>query len=90
MVMWSPRDTPRLPAVLFRTLIVRDVDCLTATQQRRLGVLLAESAHTVQVVSIARRPPFLLVRNGRFLETLYYRLNVVLFEAGRESLRYVW
>src|SRR5215470_19619663 len=37
---WRPTDMPHLPSPTFRTLIVRDADLLTATQQASLARLL--------------------------------------------------
>jgi hypothetical protein len=88
VVSWSPRDTARLPAIWFRTLMVRDVDWLTTTQQGMLSTLVTKSVHTIQIVSMARRPVFPLVREGRFLEALYYRLNVVLLELSSGTDQY--
>jgi hypothetical protein len=77
---WTPLENPYLPAPAFRTLIVRDVDGLTAAQQARLVRLVRRSAGEVQIVSIARVPFFPLVTRGLFLDELYYRLNVVVLE----------
>jgi hypothetical protein len=64
-----------------RTLIVREVSALSAAEQRRLLDWLA-TGDRVQVLSISSQPLYPLVARGRFLESLYYRLNVVRFEAG--------
>ena len=78
---WWPREMPDLPAIAFRSLIVRDAECLNATQQRSLAALLRRAAlGQVQIVSIASVPLYPLVCQGLFLEELYYRLNVVLLE----------
>jgi hypothetical protein len=80
LASWSPTETAGLPAMAFRTLIVRDAECLTASQQANLAALLSQSAGDIQVVSMARRPLFPLVSRGMFRDDLYYRLNVVLLE----------
>ena len=85
LTSWSPTDTPHLPAPVFRTLIVRDVDGLTATQQASLALLLRRSSGEIQIVSIARLPLFPLVTQGLFLDELYYRLNVVVLEPSRHG-----
>jgi hypothetical protein len=82
---WSPTDLSYLPHSGFRSLIVRDVECLTAKQQTSLAALLSRSDVDVQIVSIARLPLFPLVCQGLFLEDLYYRLNVVLLESSRDG-----
>src|SRR5262252_5225756 len=86
LVEWSPRKMPHLPAIAFRSLIVRDAECLTATQQRSLFALLSRSLGRVQVVSIANVGLFPLVAQGLFLEDLYYRLNVVLLEPSHDQI----
>jgi hypothetical protein len=87
--LWSPTEMPHLPASGFRSLIVRDIECLTTSQQQRLATLLNRSADDFQIVSIAGLPLFPLVRQGLFLEELYYRLNVVLLESSRNG-SYGW
>lgn len=82
---WSPTELPHLPASGFRSLIVREIECLTARQQASLVALLSQSAADVQIVSIARLPLFPLVCQGLFLEELYYQLNVVLLESSRDG-----
>jgi DNA-binding NtrC family response regulator len=62
-------------------LIIRHVECLTAGQQITLAAWLRRSAD-VQIISVAGMPVFPLVREGTFLEELYYLLNVVLLEVG--------
>jgi len=86
LMEWSPREMPHLPAIAFRSLIVRDAECLTATQQRSLAALLSRSLGRVQVVSIAGVRLFPLVCQGLFLEDLYYRLNVVLLEPSYDRI----
>ena len=86
LMEWSPREMPHLPAIAFRSLIVRDAECLTATQQRSLAALLSRSLGRVQVISIAGARLYPLVRQGLFLEDLYYRLNVVLLEPSHDRI----
>jgi DNA-binding NtrC family response regulator len=69
------------PAPVFRTLIVRHVECLTARQQVSFAAWLRRSTDT-QIISIAGMPVFPLVQEGRFLDELYYFLNVVLLESA--------
>jgi hypothetical protein len=86
MASWGATGTQHLPAPVFRTLIVRDVDGLDAAQQANLALLLRRSAGELQIVSIARQPLFPLVTQGLFLDELYYRLNVVVLEPSRHGL----
>jgi hypothetical protein len=86
VALWTPLETAHLPAPAFRTLIVRDVDGLTAAQQASLAGLVRRSAGEVQIVSIARVPFFPLVTQGLFLDELYYRLNVVVLEPGPDGI----
>jgi hypothetical protein len=80
LATWAPRDTPRLPTGTFRTLVIRDVDSLNASQQERVARFISRAAGRVQVVSIAGTRLFPLVTCGAFQEHLYYRLNTVLLE----------
>ena len=86
LVEWRPREMPDHPAIAFRSLIVRDAECLTATQQQSLAALLSRSLGEVQVVSIASVRLYPLVCRGLFLEDLYYRLNVVLLEPNHDRM----
>ena len=86
---WSPAETPDPPTGGYGSLVVRGIERLTTSQQKSLAMLLNQSAGDLQVVSIAGLPIFPLVRQGVFLEDLYYRLNVVLLEPGRDG-SYGW
>jgi sigma-54-interacting transcriptional regulator len=72
---WAPR------AMSAGTLIIRDVETLDANEQRSLLRWLDEVGAEVQVISVVSTPLFPLVVEGRFLETLYYRLNVLYITA---------
>jgi len=61
-------------------LVVQDVDQLGATQQADLLIHLDAAGSDVQLVCLAGRPLFPAVVDGTFLEDLYYRLNVVVFD----------
>jgi len=82
LVSWLPRESPAVPATPFRTLVVQDVDELTAVQQADLLAHLDEAGADVQLVSLSGGPLFPAVVNGTFLEDLYYRLNVVVFDCA--------
>jgi hypothetical protein len=59
------------------TLILREVETLNAEEQRDLLLWLEDAGVEVQVISVVPTPLFPRVVDGRFLETLYYRLNVL-------------
>ena len=80
LAIWAPRETPWLPTGTFRTLVIRGVDSLNASQQESVARFISRTAGRVQVVSIAATPLFPLVTCGVFQERLYYRLNTVVFE----------
>jgi replication-associated recombination protein RarA len=58
------------------TLIIWEVDTLDRTQQE-LFLMWMDRQVDLQVISVARDPVFPLVLEGAFLDTLYYRLNIV-------------
>ena len=59
------------------TVVVRDVDALTADEQRALLAWLDSGESRTQVVSTASAPVLPLVEAGAFNDALYYRLNTV-------------
>jgi hypothetical protein len=66
------------------TLLLYDVSALTQDQQIALNDWIDASGGLVQVVAVTSRPLMPLVRDGRFLEGLYYRLNMVFLTATVE------
>ena len=70
-----------LPTHAPRHLMVGDVSALTLPQQLALYDWLHRFHNSVQVVSLASVPLWPLVEQGRFLEGLFYRLNVVTLAA---------
>jgi hypothetical protein len=72
-----------LPATQEGTLMLRDVAALTLAQQVQLYDWLTCAGPTLQVISLTTLPLRDLVEDGAFLESLYYRLNVIRLEAGR-------
>ena len=62
------------------TLILHDLGSMTHDEQRRLCDWLGGNAGKTRVVSTSRLPVFPLVTAGEFAETLYYRLNTLLFQ----------
>jgi hypothetical protein len=71
-----------LPLQKSGTLLVTDVDLLNLGQQLALFDWLSEAGAQVQVVSISSVPLMPLVEEGRFLEGLFYRLNVIHLDAN--------
>lgn len=67
------------------TLLIPDVDCTTALEQRRLLDWLGASGRGMQVVSTAAASLLPRVEAGDFLEALYYRLNVVCIDTAARS-----
>jgi len=72
-----------LPDTKDGTLVLRDVAALTLAQQVQLYDWLSTGGATLQVISLTTLPLRELVEDGAFLESLYYRLNVIRLDAGR-------
>ena len=72
-----------LPATQEGTLMLRDVAALTLAQQVQLYDWLTCAGPSLQVISLTTLPLRDLVEDGAFLESLYYRLNVIRLDAGR-------
>jgi len=71
-----------LPVTKEGTLVLRDVAALTLAQQVQLFDWLSAGGATLQVISLTTLPLRDLVEDGAFLESLYYRLNVIRLDAG--------
>jgi sigma-54-interacting transcriptional regulator len=69
------------------TIILADVSGLSLWQQINLQQWLDDGRGDTQIVSVTSEPLWPLVEQGRFLEGLYYRLNVVTVEAKRSQRR---
>jgi hypothetical protein len=69
------------PSESVRTLILHDVGPLSLGEQHMLNDWL--SSERIQIVTTSTVPLFPLVTRGAFLETLYYRLNVIYVELTR-------
>jgi hypothetical protein len=75
---WTAPDPLELPSPLQSgTLILHGVDALAPPDQHRLVKWLEMSAGRTQVISTTNSRLLTLVDCGTFLDTLYYRLNVV-------------
>lgn len=78
-----PVQAVRLPGTLVLpedqggTLLLWDVSRLTLEQQIQLNDWMGVRRSRTQVISVATTPLLSLVEDGRFLEGLYYRMNVV-------------
>jgi len=70
-----------LPAGGFGTLVLHDVVGLTIRQQVELSDWMQRRHGAVQVISLTEAPIAPLVRDGRFLEGLFYRLNTISISA---------
>ena len=75
IVEWRPPTPLNAPAS--GTLVIWDVDRLSAPQQRACLSWMDRHASEVQVISIAPQSVFPLVQVQAFLPELYYRLNTV-------------
>ena len=79
IVQWKQQATLLdLPPSPVRTLIVREVSDLQATEQKNLDDWVAAPGYQTQIISTTAQPLFSLVKRGLFDERLYYRLNAVL------------
>jgi len=75
---WRPGEPMHLPENgSARTLIIRDIGNMSGTEQVRLFVWLDRAVGRTQVVSMSSDPLIPLVEDGRFINTLYYRLNTI-------------
>jgi transcriptional regulator of acetoin/glycerol metabolism len=71
------------------TLILRNLAALTWADQRRLHDWMTRTGGVIQVVATSAIPLLPLLERGTFLDTLYYRLNVLYIRgtAWRECRR---
>lgn len=78
LVTWRPGEPMHLPEHgSVRTLLIRDIGEMSGAEQVRLLEWLTRAVGRTQVVSTTRFPLMPLVEDGRFINTLYYRLNTV-------------
>jgi hypothetical protein len=75
LVHWRPRTRTEPPSAA-GTLVIWDVDALDRLQQAQLLAWM-DSHLDGQVISIAPAPVFPLALREEFLQTLYYRLNIL-------------
>jgi hypothetical protein len=78
IVHWKQWTAPlELPPRTVRTLILENVDSLSATDQTSLLTWMAAADTPIQIVSTTTQSLFPFVVRGLFDERLYYRLNTV-------------
>jgi hypothetical protein len=78
LTTWRPGEPLLLPPVAQGgTVILRDVGSLTHGDQRRLLDWSQHAVGQIQLVSTAAAPLFPRVKNGTFIDALYYRLNTM-------------
>jgi hypothetical protein len=84
MSVWLPHLEPvhrlgtsskKAPDSRVRTILIENVEDLTLAQQRNVLQLLAGPSY--RFISLSRKPIYEMVRDGRFLEDLYYALNTI-------------
>lgn len=79
---WRPNTPLPRPADV-KTLVIRDVDALSADQQRALTWWLEEAAVAgIHVVSTTTVPLYQRVTAGLFHDVLYYRLNSLMLSVS--------
>jgi hypothetical protein len=79
---WPDASAAPLPPATPFTLLVRNAASLDAHEQERLHHWLGERSGAVRVIATSPVPLYGLVERHQFLESLYYRLNVVCLEAA--------
>jgi len=65
------------------TVVLSDVEELPLEDQQRLNAWLAAADHRPRVISTSRASLFPMIEAGMFVDSLYYRLNVVCFDATK-------
>ncbi len=79
---WSPGERLVLPpAERTGTMVINDVGALGLPDQIQLLEWLGSACGRTQVVSTTPSPLLPRVQSGKFIDTLYYRLNTVFVDA---------
>jgi DNA-binding NtrC family response regulator len=65
------------------TVVLSDVEELPLEDQQRLNAWLAAADHRPRVISTSRASLFPMIEAGMFVDSLYYRLNVVCVDATK-------
>jgi hypothetical protein len=76
-VVWVAGTRLSLPPGPCGTLILEDSDRLSQRGQADLLAWLHDRGRSVRVFTTSARPLFPLVETGSFLDSLYYRLNIL-------------
>lgn len=84
---WSVAVAQTPPDLTPDTIVVRNVAGLDGGEQRRLHRWLDERVGSVRVIATAATPMYPMVERAEFLESLYYRLNVVCVELEARASR---
>jgi Sigma-54 interaction domain len=80
-----PGDLPALPLPRHAgSLILIDVCDFTADEQHRLIEWLDKNDGYTRVISTSFRSTALMLADGQFLKTLYYRLNVITLDVSEQ------
>jgi hypothetical protein len=82
IALWSAVEGSPLPAADATTVLVRHVASLDRQQQERLHRWLGDRSGAVRVIATSPVPLYDLVEQHRFLEPLYYRINVVCLDTA--------
>jgi hypothetical protein len=78
ILTWRPGQPLDLPTPgRASTLVLHDVNELTADEQRRMLDWLDQTGSRIRVVSTSRTSLWPLLKAGAFEDALYYRLNTV-------------
>jgi hypothetical protein len=78
IAVWRPGERLALPPIgRVRTFILHDVWSLPSDDQYALAAWLERAEGRVQVISTSTASLLHRVHSGEFLDTLYYRLNMV-------------
>jgi hypothetical protein len=83
---WRPGEPLVLPqAARSRMMILHEVGAMPIEDQRRLLAWLEGAGRSVQIISTSAAPLIDAVDAGTFLDSLYYRLNVVYVDAANRE-----
>jgi hypothetical protein len=77
-ICWADPGRLSLPRHAAGTLILQGAHALSASAQRQVFDWLDHDERATRVLTTTLHPLYPLVEDGRFLEALYYRLNMLL------------
>ena len=82
--VWRPGARLVLPpAEQAGTFVLQELGAMTHDDQRHLHDWLQVTSGRTRVISTARQPMLPLLQAGTFIDTLYYRLNILCFQVSR-------